>query len=222
MKLQDLGGCHNINFVTAEHVVPQVALAIIEAREMGLNLPIVYNTGGYDALEAIDLMDGLVDIYLVDFKVWNEDTAAKYLKAKDYPIHAREGIKAMHKQVGHLVFSENGLAKEGVLVRHLVMPNLQEEGARIMRFLAEEVSPDTYVSLLSQYKPTANVGKKDKTRAGERIRYVEIDRGVFLEQEVEFVRRKGIEAGLWRFDDRDLASGIVQGMIKADEGELAG
>jgi putative pyruvate formate lyase activating enzyme len=144
------------------------------------------------------------------------------LKAKDYPGHAREGIKAMHKQVGHLVFSADGLAKQGVLVRHLVMPNLRDEGARIMQYLAQEVSPDTFVSLLSQYRPTANVGKKDKTRTGEKVRYAEIDRGVFLEEEVEFVRRKGIEAGLWRFDDRDLASGIVQGQIKGEEGELAG
>jgi len=90
-----------------------------------------------------------------------------------------------------------------------------------MKFIAEEVSPDTFVSLLSQYRPTANVGKKDKTRSGERIRYAEIDRGVFLEEEVEYVRRKGIEAGLWRFDDRDLASGIVQGQMRPAEGDLA-
>ena len=153
--------------------------------------------------------------------MWEEDTAARLLKAKDYPIHAREGIKAMHDQVGHLIFSPSGLAQQGVLVRHLVMPNLQNEGARIMRFLAEQVSQDTYVSLLSQYRPTANVGKKDKTRTGERVRYAEIDRGVFLEEEVEFVRRKGIKAGLWRFDDRDLASGIVQGQMKAEADELA-
>lgn len=154
--------------------------------------------------------------------MWEEETAAKLLKAKDYPIHAREGIKAMHGQVGHLVFSTDGLAKQGVLVRHLVMPNLQHEGARIMEFLAKEVSPDTFVSLLSQYRPTANVGKKDKKRTGERVRYAEIDRGVLLEEEVEFVRRKGIDAGLWRFDDRDLASGIVQGHARGDEGDLAG
>jgi putative pyruvate formate lyase activating enzyme len=128
----------------------------------------------------------------------------------------------MHNQVGHLIFSEDGLAKQGVLVRHLVMPNLQHEGARIMEYLAKEVSPDTFVSLLSQYRPTANVGKKDKTRTGERVRYAEIDRGVFLDEEVEFVRRKGIEAGLWRFDDRDLASGIVQGHVLGEEGKLAG
>jgi putative pyruvate formate lyase activating enzyme len=231
VKLQDLGKCHNINFVTPEHVVPQVALAILEAREKGLRVPIVYNTGGYDALEAIELLDGLVDIYLVDFKVplitillqvWEEDTAARLLKAKDYPIHAREGIKAMHNQVGHLIFSPSGLAQQGVLVRHLVMPNLQDQGARIMQFLAEEVSQDTFISLLSQYRPTANVGKKDKTRTGERVRYADIDRGVYLEQEVEFVRHKGIVAGLWRFDDRDLASGIVQGQTMAHEDELAG
>jgi len=128
----------------------------------------------------------------------------------------------MHKQVGHLIFSEDGLAKQGVLLRHLVMPNLQHEGARIMEYIAKEISPDTFISLLSQYRPTANVGKKDKTKAGERVRYAEIDRGVFLEEEVEFVRRKGIEAGLWRFDDRDLASGIVQGQMRGEPGELAG
>lgn len=154
--------------------------------------------------------------------MWEEETAAKLLKAKDYPIYAREGIKAMHGQVGHLVFSSDGLAKQGVLVRHLVMPNLQHEGARIMEFLAKEVSPDTFVSLLSQYRPTANVGKKDKKRTGESVRYAEIDRGVLLEEEVEFVRRKGIDAGLWRFDDRDLASGIVQGQARGDQGDLAG
>ena|SRR5947207_204523 len=128
----------------------------------------------------------------------------------------------MHDQVGHLVFSPDGLAKQGVLVRHLVIPNLHHEGARIMEYLAKEVSPDTFVSLLSQYRPTANVGKRDKTRTGERVRYAEIDRAVLLDEEVEFVRRKGIEAGLWRFDDRDLASGIVQGQMKGEEGDLAG
>jgi uncharacterized Fe-S radical SAM superfamily protein PflX len=144
------------------------------------------------------------------------------LKARDYPIHARAGIKAMHEQVGHLVFSSDGLAKQGVLVRHLVMPNLREEGARIMEYLAKEVSPDTYISLLSQYRPTANVGKRDKTRTGEKIRYAEIDRGVFLEEEVAYVRQKAVDAGLWRFDDRDLAEGIVQGRTKVNDGELAG
>ena len=128
----------------------------------------------------------------------------------------------MHKQVGHLIFSEDGLAKQGVLLRHLVMPNLQHEGARIMEYIAKEVSPDTFISLLSQYRPTANVGKRDKTKTGERVRYAEIDRGVLLEEEVEFVRRKAIEAGLWRFDDRDLASGIVQGHMTGDHGGLAG
>ena len=127
----------------------------------------------------------------------------------------------MHDQVGHLVFSPDGLAKQGVLVRHLVIPNLHHEGARIMEYLAKEVSPDTFVSLLSQYRPTANVGKRDKTRTGERVRYAEIDRAVLLDEEVEFVRRKGIEAGLWRFDDRDLTSGIVQGQMKGQGGDLA-
>lgn len=160
LKLQDVGGTHNINFITPEHVVPQVALAILHAKDLGLNIPIVYNTSSYDSVESIKLMDGLVDIYLPDFKVWEPTTSRRLLKAEDYAEHARIAIKAMHEQVGDLCFTPNGFAKSGILVRHLVMPGLEAEGHQIMRWLAQEVSTDTVVHVMEQYFPRAYVGAK--------------------------------------------------------------
>ena len=116
-------GCHNINFVTPEHVVPQILEALPLAVQMGLRLPLVYNTGAYDSMDSMRLMDGIVDIYMPDFKYWDNDRSKKYLKAKDYPETARTVIREMHRQVGDLVLDEYGLAKRGVLVRHLVMPD---------------------------------------------------------------------------------------------------
>lgn len=151
LKLQDVGRVHNINLVTPEHVVPQVALALLHARDQGLRLPVVYNTSAYDSPASLALLDGLVDIYLPDFKVWEPATARRLLKADDYAAAARESIRAMHAQVGDLCFTGDGLARRGLLVRHLVMPGLEAEGARIMRFLAEEVSTDTFVNIMGMY-----------------------------------------------------------------------
>lgn len=122
LKLQNETKCHNINFVTPEHVVPQVIEAIALAVEGGLRVPIVYNTSGYDSLRSLELLDGLVDIYMPDFKFWSGDTSARLCKARDYPEVTRRVISEMHRQVGDLVFDQSGLAKSGVLVRHLVMP----------------------------------------------------------------------------------------------------
>ena len=172
LKLQDTGGCHNINFVTPDHVVPQVVLAILHAKELGLNIPIVYNTSSYDSLESIQLLNGLVDVYLPDFKVWEPATAKRLLKAEDYPEHARLAIRAMHEQVGELCFTPNGFAKSGMLVRHLVMPGHETEGQEIMRWLAE-ISPDLMVHVMDQYFPTAHVGKSrrlKKTNANREAR----------------------------------------------------
>ncbi|KAB8416443.1 hypothetical protein FH972_024962 [Carpinus fangiana] len=138
LKLQDVGGCHNINLVTPEHVVPQVVLALLAARELGLRVPVVYNTSAYDSLASLELLDGLVDVYMPDFKVWEAATSRRLLKAEDYAEAARESIRAMHAQVGDLSFSSDGLAKRGLLVRHLVMPGLEEEGKTIMEWLAKE------------------------------------------------------------------------------------
>ena len=205
-KLQEVGGCHNINFVTPEHVVPQVALAILHARELGLNIPIVYNTSSFDSLESLELMDGLVDIYLPDFKVWKNESSQRLLKADNYADVAMESIKAMHKQVGDLVFTGDGIAKRGVLVRHLVMPGKEDEGAEIVRWLAGNVSKDVFVNIMEQYHPDAHVGKKKKKRSLSKesigttgdVRYSEINRAV-NEQEIGAVQKAARDAGLWRF-----------------------
>ncbi|MFN8454952.1 MAG: radical SAM protein [Anaerolineae bacterium] len=150
-------GCHNINFVTPEHVVPQLLEALLVAVEAGLRLPIVYNTSAYDSMDSLRLLDGVVDIYMPDFKFWDAALSLRYLKAKDYVEAAGRAIKEMQRQVGPLKFDERGLAKRGVLVRHLVMPGFVDETRRILRFLAEEVAPDTYVNVMAQYHPVGKV-----------------------------------------------------------------
>jgi putative pyruvate formate lyase activating enzyme len=130
LQLQDRG-CHNINFVTPEHVAPQVAEAIAAAVPRGLKVPIVYNTSAYDSIQSLKLMDGLVDIYMPDFKFFSYEPSRSYLKAKDYPARACEAIREMHRQVGDLCFSDDGLARRGLLVRHLVMPNYVDESREI-------------------------------------------------------------------------------------------
>ncbi|RYP61562.1 hypothetical protein DL771_010083 [Monosporascus sp. 5C6A] len=211
LKLQGVGGVHNINLVTPEHVVPQVALSILEARDLGLRVPVVYNTSAFDSLASLELLDGLVDIYLPDFKVWSPATSRRLLKADDYAAAATESIKAMHAQVGDLCFTADGIAKKGLLVRHLVMPGKEAEGERIMRFLAEDVSRDTFVNIMEQYRPDAHVGKP-KRRGGAKkdgdseveevgdVRYADINRPVTRE-EISVVRKAAEAVGLWRFCD---------------------
>lgn len=150
-------GCHNINWVTPEHVVPQILEGLLIAVEEGLRIPIVYNTSAYDSLHSLRLMDGIVDIYMPDFKYWDEALCARYLKARDYPEVARAAISEMHRQVGDLKVSEDGLARRGLLVRHLVMPGGLTETQRIFEWLAEEVSADTYVNVMDQYHPDGRV-----------------------------------------------------------------
>jgi len=157
LKLQNETKCHNVNFVTPEHVVPQVIEAIYFAVEQGFRLPIVYNTSSYDSMRSLELLDGLIDIYMPDFKFWTSQTSLRLCKAKDYPDVAKNVIKEMHRQVGCLTFDQNGIAKKGVLVRHLLMPNYVDEGKEILSFLANHVSKDTYVNLMEQYRPTFKV-----------------------------------------------------------------
>ena len=152
LDLQDIG-CHNINFVTPEHVVPQILEALLIAVGRGLRLPLVYNTSAYDSLESIQLMEGLVDIYMPDFKLWDAEHCRKYLVASDYADAARAVIAAMHSQVGELKVDEEGLALRGVLVRHLVMPGLLDDTREIMHWLATTLSRDTYVNVMDQYYP---------------------------------------------------------------------
>jgi putative pyruvate formate lyase activating enzyme len=197
LELQDRG-CHNINLVTPEHVVPQVIEALGEAVPGGLRLPLVYNTSAYDALESLRRLDGLVDIYMPDFKFWRPQTARRLAKAQDYPEAARAAIREMHRQVGDLRFDRRGLAVRGLLVRHLVMPGQTGEAAEIFRWLAEEISPDTWVNLMGQYRPAYQVG--EIARDGE-PRYPEIERRPTPE-EMEAAHAAARAAGLWRLDER--------------------
>lgn len=190
LKLQE-DGCHNINLVTPEHVVPQVVEALAEAQRRGLWLPIVYNTSSYDTVESLQLLDGLIDIYLADIKFFGPETSRRLAHAKDYPAVARAAVLEMHRQVGDLVFSEDGIARRGLLVRHLVMPGLVDEGKRIVRWVADEVSKDTYVNgaccagqpmcathltqrlcsractVMEQYRPTHFVGRPRRRKQSD-------------------------------------------------------
>lgn len=199
MKLQQVGNVHNINLVTPEHVVPQVALSILAARDMGLKIPVVYNTSSFDSLDSLRLLDGLVDIYLADFKVWKDSTSRRLLKADDYTATAMESVKAMQAQVGDLCFTSDGIAKKGVLLRHLVMPGKEDEGREIVRWLAENVSRDMYVHIMEQYHPDAHVGKTRRGRnSADEVRYADINRAV-NDEEMGSVKDAATAAGLWRF-----------------------
>jgi putative pyruvate formate lyase activating enzyme len=151
-------GCHNINFVTPEHVVPQVLEALALAVEAGLRLPLVYNTSAYDSLESLALLDGIVDIYMPDLKLFDPVLAKGYLKAEDYPGVAKAAVKEMHRQVGYLETDERGLARRGVLIRHLVMPGLDGETRAILEWIAKELGTGTYVNVMAQYRPGGKVG----------------------------------------------------------------
>ncbi|UCD75371.1 MAG: radical SAM protein [Phycisphaerales bacterium] len=186
-------GCHNINFVTPEHVVPQVVEALALAIDAGLTLPVVYNTSAYDAVESLKLMDGLVDIYMPDFKFWDSESAKRLCKAKDYPHRARDAIGEMHRQVGDLHFTTDGLACRGVLIRHLVMPGQLDQSIAIFRWLSEEISPDTFVNIMPQYRPAHEVGFDE--------RYSDINRPP-TPVEIAAAHEAARAAGLWRFDER--------------------
>lgn len=146
-------GCHNINFVTPTHVVPQILEGLIPAVERGLTVPLVYNTGGYDRVDTLKILDGIFDIYMPDFKFWDEKWADRFCSAPDYRKQAAAAVKEMHRQVGDLKIDKSGVAVKGLIVRHLVMPNAVANTSEIMTFLAEKISKDTYVNVMDQYHP---------------------------------------------------------------------
>lgn len=191
LELQGVG-CHNINFVTPEHNVPQVLEALALAVEGGLRIPLVYNTSAYDCLESLKLLDGIIDIYMPDFKIWDPGLSLRYLKARDYPEVARAAIAEMHRQVGALKLDEHGIALRGVLLRHLVMPEEVAGSSAIMQFLAQEVSPDTFINIMRQYRPSGEVN------AGN---FPEINRPI-TNHEYQQACLAARRAGLWRFDQR--------------------
>jgi putative pyruvate formate lyase activating enzyme len=190
INLQEIG-CHNINFVTPTHVVPQILDALLVAIEMGLKIPLVYNSSGYDAVETLKLLDGVFDIYMPDFKFTDPEVAKKMCKAEDYPERAKEAIKEMHRQVGDLIIDENGIARRGLLVRHLVMPEGLAGTANAMRFIAQEISKNTYVNIMNQYRP-----------CGEAHKISSINRTLKMEEYTEAIRLTK-EAGLSRLDKRE-------------------
>ncbi len=145
-------GCHNINLVTPTHVMPDILAALCKAIDLGLRLPLVYNTGGYECSEVIELLEGIVDIYMPDLKFMDADPAELYLKARDYPENARAAIREMYRQVGPLKLNASGIAEHGLMIRHLVMPNRVSGARSFVRWVAEELSPDVYVNIMAQYR----------------------------------------------------------------------
>jgi len=152
ISLQKLG-CHNINFVTPTHVIPHIVKALMFAIEKGLNIPLVYNTGGYDSVSTLAFLDGIFDVYMPDLKYSDDSIAQRYCNAKDYVQIARQAIKKMHQQVGDLVIDKKGIAQRGLLIRHLILPEDLSGTYRAMKFIADEISPNTYVNLMDQYRP---------------------------------------------------------------------
>ena len=190
IELQRLG-CHNINFVTPTHFVPQILKALALAIEAGLRIPLVYNSSGYDAVETLALLDGIVDIYMPDIKFATAAPAAEYCDAATYPEVARLAIKEMHRQVGDLVLDRNGIARRGVLVRHLVLPEGLAGTREAMRFLAAEISRNTYVNIMDQYYPCGEV--LPSSALGRRITMEEYEEAV----------RAAKEEGITRLDKQE-------------------
>jgi putative pyruvate formate lyase activating enzyme len=190
LELQKMG-CHNINFVTPTHYVPQILKALSVAIPLGLSVPLVYNTSGYDAIASLKLLDGVFDIYMPDFKFGASDPAKKFCQAPDYPDFARQAIKEMHRQVGDLSMDQNGVARRGLLVRHLVLPSGLAGTREVMHFLATEISRNTYVNIMDQYYPCGDIPPRSP-----------LERRISTE---EFEEALGIagEEGLTRLDKRE-------------------
>ncbi|MBI4772774.1 MAG: radical SAM protein [Deltaproteobacteria bacterium] len=189
IRLQDMG-CHNINFVSPSHVLPQILAALPRAIDRGLRVPLVYNTGAYDRVETLKLLEGVFDIYMPDFKFWDPERSRRYLQAGNYPESARRAILEMHRQVGDLELDERGIARRGLLIRHLVMPGCAKDAAAIMKFIAEEVSRNTYVNVMAQYRP-----------CGEARKFPDLARSLSPEDYDE-VLAGARKAGLIRLDGR--------------------
>ncbi len=187
-------GCHNINFVSPSHVVAQILAAVSIAVDDGLRLPLVYNTGGYDSLEALTLLDGIIDVYMPDMKYGDSVIARKYSKIRDYVAVNQASVKEMHRQVGDLTIDSDGIARRGLLVRHLVLPNEVAGTEAVLKFIAEEISPNTYVNIMGQYRPAFHAGEyPDIARAPQPREVTEA---------FELAHRFGLE----RLDEKQAAS----------------
>lgn len=197
-------GCHNINLVTPTHVVPQILAALDIAAADGLNLPLVYNNSSYECVETLALLDGVIDIYMPDFKFWSPESAKRYANAPDYPERAREAVIEMQRQVGELVVDEQGLAVRGLLLRHLVMPDGLAETEEILHFIATKISPHTYVNIMDQYRPCGYAVHMPSL-------YRSLSTGEYR-QALKLAR----QAGLTRLDKRDF-SGLLHRLFAAGD-----
>ena len=183
-------GCHNINFVSPSHVVPQIMAAVLIAAEAGLRLPLVYNTGAYDSMSMLSLLDGIVDIYMPDMKYADAEIARRFSKIPNYPQVNQAAVREMHRQVGDLQVNKTGLALCGLLVRHLVLPDNLAGTDEIVQFLATEISRHTYLNLMDQYRP-----------AYLAHHFPDLNRRI-TRQEYETAVRMARNAGLTRLDER--------------------
>ncbi len=186
LTLQKIG-CHNINFVTPTHFTPQIMKAIYLAKDKGLSIPIVYNCGGYELVETLKLLEGFVDIYMPDVKYTNSEVARELSNASDYPEIAEKALKEMHRQVGDLVVDEERLAKRGLLIRHLVLPNNLSGTGQTMDFIAKEISTDSYVNIMDQYRPMHKAASNKKIN-----RYIT---PAEYEKAVTIAKRNGLHRG---------------------------
>ncbi len=184
LHLQNNMLVHNINFVSPSHFVPQMVEAIYFAAQKGLHIPIVYNTNAYDALPVLKLLDGIVDIYLPDFKYFSDEAAWRYSKVKNYVSVAKAALKEMYRQSGELVLDENGVARRGLIVRHLILPNDLADSAEILKWIARELSPNVTISLMSQYFPTHKAAQYPLVN--RKIRYSEYARVVAVLEKLGF------------------------------------
>ena len=192
LKLQEYG-CHNINFVSPSHVIPQIMAAILIAANAGLHIPLVYNTGGYDSLQMLKLLEGVIDIYMPDMKYSAPEHGLKYSRIPNYPEVNQAAVKEMHRQVGDLRVDSSGIAVRGLLIRHLVLPNALAGTEKIVKFIADELSPNTYLNLMDQYRP-----------AYKAHIYPELNR-LITAQEYRSAVELANTAGLHRSDGRDVA-----------------
>jgi putative pyruvate formate lyase activating enzyme len=183
--LQDIG-CHNINWVSPTHFAPQLVKALFIAREKGLKAPVVYNTGGYDSLGLIKMLAGIIDIYMPDIKYGNNKNALKYSGVKKYWDFVKVSVKEMHSQVGDLIIDDYGIAKRGLIIRHLVLPNNIAASEEVLKFIADEISKDSYVNIMKQYTPYFKASN-----------YKEFMRGITMEEYLR-VLNKAKELGLTR------------------------
>ena len=195
LSLQRLG-CHNINLVSPSHVVPQILEAVLIAAQADLYLPLVYNTGGYDSLEMLDLLDGVIDIYMPDMKYADEAIARKYSRVPNYPAVNQAAVRGMQRQVGNLEFDAQGIATRGLLVRHLIMPNNLAGTEQIIHFLSEEISRNVYLNLMDQYRPSYQA-----------VRYPEINRCI-CRAEFDKAVETAKQWGLWRFAGNEPAKEV--------------